>query len=276
MINISPTSQITKIYLVTNCFEDPNKIYIGQTRNCRKNSHQRKYGKQITYDYIDEVNSYLKEDWEPLETFWIRYFKFLGFEVQNKNEGGGGLNFHSEKTRINISKNNLGKPKSNTHRVNISLGRKGISCTQEAKDKIGRANKGKPSCNKGKNLSQTHKNNISKSNKGRTLSEETKHIMSISHLKPVLQFTKYGELINEFKSRKEAIEKTGIDCQFVLVNKAKTAGGYIFIYKNNWDGNPPILKPNGNLGKSKNNLKGRISPNKKKINEKICNRRRTW
>lgn len=109
MINTQETSQITKIYLVTNCFGDPNKVYIGKTKVCRKNKHKQKYGEIITYDYIDEVNSLNSKDWKPLECFWIEYFRQLGFELMNKNNGGGGLEYCSEETKLKISKSKSGK-----------------------------------------------------------------------------------------------------------------------------------------------------------------------
>ena len=110
MINISPSNQITKIYLVTNCYGDPNKIYIGKTKNCRKNPHRRKYGKNITYDYIDEVHSLDRKIWTPIESFWIEYFRQLGFDIQNPNKkGGGGPEYYSEEIKKKISTNNIGK-----------------------------------------------------------------------------------------------------------------------------------------------------------------------
>ena len=33
-----------------------------------------------------------------------------------------------------------------------------------------------------------------------------------------------------------AKEKSGIDCQFALVGKSKSAGGFLWKYKENWDG----------------------------------------
>lgn len=79
----------TKIYLVTNCYGDPNKVYIGKTINSRKNPHQQSYGKKILYTEIDEVYSVDKKDWEPLETYWIQQFIAWGFEVVNKRKIGG-------------------------------------------------------------------------------------------------------------------------------------------------------------------------------------------
>jgi len=80
---------ITKIYLVTNCYDDPNKVYIGKTVNSRIYEHRQTYGKQIEYTYIDEINSINREDWEPVETYWIQQFMAWGFEVVNIRKIGG-------------------------------------------------------------------------------------------------------------------------------------------------------------------------------------------
>lgn len=100
---------ITKIYLVTNCYNNPFKVYIGKTKNNREWDHKLKFGKDIIYSYIDEVNSLNHEDWKPLESFWINYFKMLGFDVQNRNDGGGGPDMHSNITKEVMSKARKGK-----------------------------------------------------------------------------------------------------------------------------------------------------------------------
>jgi len=107
MINIKEEDKFTQIYLVENCYGDPNKVYIGKTINCRKSRHKKTYGEFIEYTYIDNIKSSKKEDWKPLEIFWINYFKFLGFIVLNENEGGGGPQFYSEEI-----KQKMRKPKS--------------------------------------------------------------------------------------------------------------------------------------------------------------------
>jgi len=86
----------TKIYLVENCYDDPNKVYIGKTKNCRKNDHKQKYGKQIIYTIIDEINSDNKKDWTPIESYWIEQFKAWGFYVLNQNTGGGGPTYRTK------------------------------------------------------------------------------------------------------------------------------------------------------------------------------------
>jgi hypothetical protein len=100
---------ITRIYLVTNCYDDPFKVYIGKTKNNRKRDHKLRFGNNIIYSYIDEVCSLKHEDWKPLESFWINYFKMLGFDIQNRNNGGGGPDRHSVVTKKVISKMRKGK-----------------------------------------------------------------------------------------------------------------------------------------------------------------------
>jgi hypothetical protein len=97
---------ITKIYLVTNCYNDPNKVYIGKTKNNRNSNHKKTFGKNIIYTEVDEINSLNKKDWEPLESYWIEQFRQWGFDVLNKNKGGGGpssLSLYSKK-QISINK----------------------------------------------------------------------------------------------------------------------------------------------------------------------------
>lgn len=147
---------ITYIYLVTNCYNDCNKVYIGKTKNTRKNNHKCTFGLNITYDYIDEINSLHREDWKPLESYWIEQFKAWGFEVMNKNKGGGGPIKYSEEAlekmrkpkpigfSEKISRANSGKIRTNEHKINY----KGPK-TKEHCNNISKALKGIPSSKKG-------------------------------------------------------------------------------------------------------------------------------
>lgn len=98
---------MTYIYLVTNCFNEPNKVYIGKTIKSRKNAHKKTYGKQIEYNIIDEINSINHKDWKPLECYWIEQFKQWGFTVMNQNKGGGGVQKHSNITKNKMSEKQL-------------------------------------------------------------------------------------------------------------------------------------------------------------------------
>jgi hypothetical protein len=118
--------------------------------------------------------------------------------------------------------------------LNLRLGDANGVCSEETKQKIGLTN------------SRPKPNNFNSALK-----------------KPVLQFDKQGNLIAEYESYHDAKNKTGLSLTEVLRGKAKTAGGYIFKYKDDWDGNPPLITPHGTLGKQQP-FKGRISPNKGK------------
>jgi len=100
------SNEKTRIYLVTNCYEDPNKIYIGKEKypktTKRLYNHRKRFGKNIYFGYIDEINSLSKLYWEPLETFWIEQFRQWGFDIQNKNNGGGGVITHNEISKQKI------------------------------------------------------------------------------------------------------------------------------------------------------------------------------
>lgn len=122
----------TKIYLVTNCFGDPNKVYIGKTKNSREINHSKTYGSQIIYTYIDEVNSLKYKDWEPLETFWIEYFKFLGFILMNvRKSGGSGPSYYSEETKQKMRMSHKGRKISEEWKENM---RKPKSTSKKGKE----------------------------------------------------------------------------------------------------------------------------------------------
>ena len=179
----------TKIYLVTNCYRDPNKVYIGKTKGSRKSSHVRKFGKQIEYTYIDEVSSLSKTYWKPLETFWIQQFKAWGFEVLNKNDGGGGPEFVSESVKNKISVNNIGKPKSKEHSKKISEAKKGCKVWS-----------------KGKKFSKEHCEKISKNATGKS-KPSSSYLNNQHSAKPILQYDLNRNFIKEWSSiRKAALE----------------------------------------------------------------------
>jgi len=100
----------TKIYLVTNCYGDPNKVYIGKTTSQRFYPHKKTYGKDIIYIYIDEIPSLNKNEWKSIECYWIEQFKQWGFNVLNKNNGGGGPIFYNEIIREKMRKPRIKNP----------------------------------------------------------------------------------------------------------------------------------------------------------------------
>jgi predicted GIY-YIG superfamily endonuclease len=77
----------------------------------------------------------------------------------------------------------------------------------------------------------------------------------------ILQFDKSGNFIEEYKSMGEAYSKTGVPtsaiCEVCKGNR-RSAHGYIWLYKNKWDGNPPSLKQHKSKGKPSNNKKTKL------------------
>lgn len=257
----------TKIYLVTNCYNDPNKVYIGKTKNNRKKDHKITYGDQIEYTCIDKINSLNRKDWEPLETYWIEQFKAWGFELMNKRKkGGGGPEFRDENIKSQISKALKGR--TSFHKTStgekISRTKQGMNLTKEWKEKISESNKGNTNrlgtiqsqetkdkiskALKGKNRPEEiiqkmkkpkfNTSNFGKHRKGVKASEETlqKQKLSKQHLnKPVIQYDKQNNKLQEYSGVREAARQTGCyDSAITLCcqGKLKTTKGFIFKYKN--------------------------------------------
>ena len=73
----------------------------------------------------------------------------------------------------------------------------------------------------------------------------------------VLQFDKQGNFISEYKSMGEAYAKTGVPSSAicdVCKERARSAHGCIWLYKDKWDGNSPTLKQHKSKGKPSNTL----------------------
>lgn len=237
---------ITKIYLVSNCFGDRDKVYIGKTKTSRKNAHVKTFGKDIIYTIIDEINSTNSKDWKPLESYWIEQFKHWGFKTLNKNNGGGGSQTHTEESRSKLSKALSGKirTKETIEKLKISLkgkkhmshNMKGKKRSEETKRKMSLAKLGtKLPLETKRKMSEVRLNkkqpNISKSRIGLKQPES----FFLKKNKPIIQYSKKKEYIRKFNSITEAAKSLGfikdpggISC--VLNGKQKTAYGFIWGY----------------------------------------------
>ncbi len=229
----------TYIYLVENCYGDPNKVYIGKEKFPKKSKkreydHRKTYGRNIQLTQIDEVKSWDKKDWKPLECYWIEQFRQWGFDVQNKNEGGNGCDFHTFQTIEKISKSKRGNK--------FNLGRK---YSQISKEKISKAKKGKKY-----NITKTGNNHgnfgkirnsewILKHKKPKgPFNDFWKKNISVGKtgkgVKPINQFDLNGNFIKKWNSAREIFNtlniKSGDICN-VCRNKQKTAGGYRWSYE---------------------------------------------
>lgn len=214
-----------KIYLVSNIDNDPKKVYIGKTKNNRKNNHTRKYGKQILYNYIDEIDSLDHKDWKQLESKWIQYYIDLGYNVLNKNKGGGGVIFHTNETKQKMS-----KPKPEITKLKIKNGLKGNKHIDHKK--------GKEHGNYGKIRSEEQLQSMRKPKpEGFGLKMKvSKPNVSIVRSIPIIQYNMNNIIIKEWDNAASAGENLNIKVASIcnaLKGRAKTAGGFIWKYKIN-------------------------------------------
>lgn len=96
----------------------------------------------------------------------------------------------------------------------------------------------------GHKCSANTKKKMSRWQVGKKLSEDTKnkirnsHVGKVCNKRPCCQYTLDGEFISEYSSIKEAAEMNNISkvsISLVLSGKHKTAGGYIWKYKEDND-----------------------------------------
>ena len=132
---------------------------------------------------------------------------------------------HSEETRKKISESKTGKHPS-----------------EETRKKMSEAQTGEKNPWYGKHLSEEHKKKLSEAQIGEKShwfgkhhSEESKKkIRENNPSKPVLQFSKDGELIAEYPSAREAERQIGCKSESICrccKGKQKSTGGYIWKYK---------------------------------------------
>ena len=236
---------ITKIYIVEKCHNDNNKVYIGKTINSREKSHKIKFGSQIIYTYIDYVNSLNREDWKPIESYWIEQFRQWGFEIMNQNKGGGGPEFVSDSVKLKISSKLHGKsklPRTKEHCDNLSLSLKGIPKKGSGRKKGALITERDLLIRKKPRKSQSQEtiNNRAIKNTGKRRTQETKQKMSnakknkpSNNSKPVYQYDLNNNLIKKWDRVVEASLFLGIRRQGIIIcatNKSKTYKNYIWKY----------------------------------------------
>lgn len=206
---------MTKIYLVTNIDNNPYKAYIGQTRtNYRDKRHRETYGEQVEFTFIDEVKSNKREDWEPLESYWIEQFRAWGYELENKNNGGGGTIKHPKSACDKISKVHKGRKWSDEHRINHKLGIK----SRKMPKGFGKKPEGF-----GDKISKINQNNP----KMKTPRPKRQ--------RAVVQLDKNGIFIKEWKSVKSVIEAGYKGIRGHLEGRTKLSGGYKWLLKKDYE-----------------------------------------
>ncbi len=177
-------------------------FYVGKTKcslNTRLSEHLRHFGRDITISLIDTCDDD-KQIWKFWESYWISQFKTWGFKLENKNEGGGGLIYHSEETKQKLRKP---KPKSFSDKLkgqirpHTSIKLKGLKRSEEFKQLISSKAKGRI-CS----IETRIKMSNSRMGKLKGIPKPTKH--TLKKCKPILQYDLNNNFIKEWSSIKEA------------------------------------------------------------------------
>lgn len=194
----------TNIYYLHNGDDVP--FYIGKTVQNpikRLNNHKKVFGDNTLLEVIDVVEN---DNWLFWEKHYISLFKSWGFNLENKNEGGGGCLTHkvSESAREKISKThkNLKKPFTENHRINHK--------------------------NSYENRNVTWGDKISKGLKGRKITWKQGNVGQPSS--PVNQYDLKGNFIKKWDSIKEPSLIYKCYISGCLRGRQKSAGGYIWKY----------------------------------------------
>lgn len=192
-------------------------FYVGKAKNIvrRYHGHRRKFGLDIEFTIIDEV-----EDWKFWESYWIEQFLQWGFILENKNNGGGGPSSYTEEQKMKMR----GPRPGTGEKISKTLKERNHSqyYTDEVREKISNSLKGKP----------------------RPFSESHKIAMGIAkrkQAKPVLQYDLDGNFIKEWESKGQAAQwlkkETNRTSNLVsqikdcILGRQKTCCGYVWKYK---------------------------------------------
>lgn len=222
-------------------------FYIGKTKNNpKKRERQHKYKlnnkfiKLVVIDNIDELN------WKFWESWYIELYKSWGFDLLNKNDGGGGPSYHNEETKQKIRVANKNKQISEKHKKYLSLLFKGKNRNITWGDKISQSLQNHPvlditrnkisQSKKGKPLKHGYK--ISQSKKGKpinlTVSQSHKQFLQRLHSKSIIQYDLNMNIIKEWNSTQEAATYLNIQKGHIcnaLNGRSKTCCGFIWRYK---------------------------------------------
>jgi len=235
--------------------------YTSKNKTILQNTWNKYSEENFKFEIIEECS---EEMLNEREIYWINYYNCnrnksgKGYNLNDGGYGNRGYRYieqdkikvsNANKGRIHLNNGEIGKlikPEEFDYYISIGFSKgmlqkhldninKNKKQSEETIKKRSEAMKGKIGWSKVKKLSEEHKYKIGQSSKGRVKSNETKEKIKIANSKSVLQYDKYGKLINKFLSGVEAQEKTNIQRSHIsqcCKGKRKTAGGYIWEYEN--------------------------------------------
>lgn len=210
-------------------------FYIGKSVSPkgRMSLHKKSFG-SVFMEVIDSVDT---SEWLFWEKWYISLFKSWGFILENKNIGGGGVSFHSEKT-----KSKMKKPKPEGFGKNTSNRLKGtLQSPETIAKRVAKITGKKRTLEQREKLSQSFKGRIFSDERNKKIGDAQRGIPnpktpeSIAKLKkPILQYDKKGNFLKEWNSAKDAGLFYGSDTTIqnaLKQRRCKTAYGFIWKYK---------------------------------------------
>lgn len=198
-------------------------FYIGKTKNPirRKHKHHTIFGTDILLNVIDSCED-SREIWKYWERFYIELFISWGFNLVNKNKGGGGPTRYSEEQKIKMRKP---RKKGTGQKISKTLRKNNHSkyYTFEIKSKISKALRGRKI-----KFSEAHKVSLAKAAllRGKTI---YCYDLDNNFIKQFNCLREAGKWITDKQNLgKNNIEKQIKDC---CLGKQKTCRNYIWRYK---------------------------------------------
>jgi group I intron endonuclease len=235
-----------KVYIY--CLFDENEIpiYIGKTKNSlikRESQHQKRLKQKVNIfelDFVDEI------DWKRWECFWIEQFKIWGFNLYNQNKGGGGVESHSLETRNKMSSSfrpETSKKLKGVKRPDVSNRMKGTKFSEETRQKITQSKTGHQCYSNPERVLKIVDSNLihyqTGSDRNKKISEKliSREVSWIAGVlsKPILQYDKQGNFIQEWKSASEAakfLNKSSSAISECCSGKRKSIYGFVWKFKN--------------------------------------------
>ena len=207
-----------KKYIGSHLTSNINDTYLGSGVLLKKAI--KKYGKSnFQREIIAQLDNI--ENMKELEEYYINYY----------NAYTSNLFYNTTKYAAGITKCTWGDKISKSmigHNFNL-----GKNHSQETKNKISKANKGKIRSKEYK-LSRSNKMLGNTCALGNKLSLETRNLISKNKSKPIIQYSLNLEFIKEWSSTTEVFSTLKINSggiSNVLNGKRKTAGGFIWKFK---------------------------------------------
>jgi len=201
-------------------------FYVGKTNTLSQRKSHHKIHKGGDFIVIDKVKDNM---WGFWESYWIEQFITWGFQLENKNMGGGGPTVWSEEQKIKINPERIRRIKSNKERgkkISKTLLENNHSkyYTEEVKNKIRQKLKGVS-----KTFQKKHLFNLAKANlksKGKIVECYSLKGTYITNFK-CLREAKEWLLIQKPKISKN-VDKQIKDC---CNGRQKTCHGFKFKYE---------------------------------------------